>query len=405
MPLPNFSDSIEKNIIRHIKYRGTIRTGEITADNGDETYDVKIAMSDQAYPDVETLYPNDVFQVGEIVTLAFEYGSKEIPKIIGHGKKVAQDPVDVIVDYSGTARVETLNAYTVTSTSAYLEGRIELGGAGNCTTRGFQYGTTTAYEIGSPHDDGSYGSGSYNKKITGLTHNITYHFRAYIIDENDDTIYGNDKTFTTVSYSLVSGDVDTDKIYIHIGVTSAVSSSWAENDVYGLAYDGTDLIATSSYNSDIFVHSGVTSAIKSSFKAPAAGIRGATFDGTNLITACDDDNKIYIHSGVSSGTSSSFNSPSSRPRGLTYDGSNLISDDLNADKIYIHSGITSSISSNFASPALEPYGLACDGTNLFSLCFEDSEGTIYIHSGITSTISSSFPSPDGGAGGLTLIIN
>jgi len=196
MPLPNFSDSIEKNIIRHIKYRGTIRTGEITVDNGDETYDVKIAMSDQSYPDVETLFPNDVFQVGEIVTLGFEYGSKEIPKIIGHGKKVAQTPVDVEVDYSGIARVETLNSYSITTTTAYLEGRIALGGAGNCTTRGFEYGLTTAYGDDT-HTDGSYGSGSYNLQITSLTLLTTYHFRAYIIDENGDTINGDDNTFKT----------------------------------------------------------------------------------------------------------------------------------------------------------------------------------------------------------------
>lgn len=194
MPLPNFSDSIEKNIIRHIKYRGTIRTGEITVDNGDETYDVKIAMSDQSYPDVETLFPNDVFQVGEIVTLGFEYGSKEIPKIIGHGKKVAQVPVEVEVDYSGIARVETLNAYSIDSTTAYLEGRIALGGAGNCATRGFEYGTTTAYGDDA-HTDGSYGDGSYAIQITSLTEDTTYHFRAYIIDENGDTIYGEDKSF------------------------------------------------------------------------------------------------------------------------------------------------------------------------------------------------------------------
>jgi len=196
MPLPNFIDSIEKNVIRHIKYRGTIRTGEITADNGNETYDVKIAMSDQSYPSVETLYPNDVFQVGEIVTLGFEYGSKEIPKILGHGKKVAQEPVEIEVDYSGIARVETLDAYSITATTAYLEGRISLGGAGNCKTRGFEYGTTTAYGSDT-HTDGSYGDGSYNLQITGLIYLTTYHFRAYIIDENDDTIYGDDNTFKT----------------------------------------------------------------------------------------------------------------------------------------------------------------------------------------------------------------
>ncbi|MBA7565807.1 hypothetical protein ES708_07492 [subsurface metagenome] len=101
MPLPSFSEDIEKNIIRHIKYRGTIRTGEIIVDNGDGTYDVKIALSDAVYPSIETIHYEMVFAVGEMAVLAFEYGSKESPKIIGHGKKIAQVPVEVEVDYSG----------------------------------------------------------------------------------------------------------------------------------------------------------------------------------------------------------------------------------------------------------------------------------------------------------------
>lgn len=103
MPLPSFSGDIEKNIIRHIKYRGTIRTGEIIVDNGDGTYDVKIALSDVVYPSIETIHYEMKFAVGEIAVLAFEYGSKESPKIIGHGKKIAQVPVEVEVDYSGAA--------------------------------------------------------------------------------------------------------------------------------------------------------------------------------------------------------------------------------------------------------------------------------------------------------------
>ncbi len=199
MPLPSFSGDIEKNIIRHIKYRGTIRTGEIIVDNGDGTYDVKIALSDVVYPSIETIHYEMVFAVGEVAVLAFEYGSKESPKIIGHGKKIAQTPVEVEVDYSGTARVETLDAYSIVVTSAYLEGRIYLGGAGNCTRRGFQYGTTTSYGLDT-HTDGSYGDGSYAMQVTGLSKITTYHFRAYVKDLNNNFIFGEDRTFVTSAF-------------------------------------------------------------------------------------------------------------------------------------------------------------------------------------------------------------
>lgn len=208
IPIPSydFINEYQKKLIGHIKYKGTIRTGEIVSKNTDETYNVKIAMSDQVYPNIESLIYDDVYQVGEIVAIGFEYGSKENPKILGHDKKVAQVPVVVEVDYAGIARVETLNAYTITSSTAYLEARISLGGAGNCKTRGFEYGLTTAYGDDT-HTDNSYGDGSYSIKIEDLTAETTYHFRAYLIDENDDYIYGSDKTFTTAEATEPTIDI------------------------------------------------------------------------------------------------------------------------------------------------------------------------------------------------------
>jgi len=93
-------NSIIKNSNNQIKYRNTILTGEITVDNGDGTYNVKIANASSAYPDVETVNYDDVFSVGEIVDMIYEYGNKESPKILGHSKKIKQDPVEVEVDYS-----------------------------------------------------------------------------------------------------------------------------------------------------------------------------------------------------------------------------------------------------------------------------------------------------------------
>jgi len=392
MPLPSFSEDIEKNIIRHIKYRGTIRTGEIIVDNGDGTYDVKIAFSDVVYPSVETIHYEMVFAVGEIAVLAFEYGSKESPKIIGHGKKIAQVPVEVEVDYSGTARVETLDAYSVTAISAYLEGRIYLGEAGNCTRRGFQYGTTISY--GSDiHTDGSYGDGSYAIQATGITHTTTYHFRAYIIDENGDTQYGEDNIFTTVILGLISCDDITHTIYIHIGIGSPISSSFLSPSTspYGLTYDGTNLISCDVDSHKIYIHTGITSSISSSFASPSAAPMGLIFDGTNLISCDSGTDRIYVHTGITSSISSFFASPALGCYGLTYDGTNLISCDYFTHTIYIHTGVSSGVSSSFASPSNSPSGLAFDGTNLIS-CDANTQ-MIYVHSGITSSVSYSFASP------------
>jgi len=198
----NFIKDIIKNANDLIKYKNTVTTGEITADNGDGTYDVKIANAGSSYPDVETITYGAVFSVGEIVDIVFEHGCKEAPKIIGHSKKIKQEPLQVEVDYSGgggdpITTVTTLDAYLKTAISAFLEGKIELSnGAGNCTRRGFHYGLTIAY--GSDiHDDGDYGEGYFNKQITGLDPETTYHFQAYVLDANGDEQLGEDKIFTT----------------------------------------------------------------------------------------------------------------------------------------------------------------------------------------------------------------
>ena len=99
--MSNAFHKISKKIVDHIKYRTTVMTGEITKVNNDGTYNVKIAQSGAAYPNVETLDYNAFFSRGEIVDIAFEYGSRELPKIMGTAKKIAQEPKQVEVNYSG----------------------------------------------------------------------------------------------------------------------------------------------------------------------------------------------------------------------------------------------------------------------------------------------------------------
>ena len=200
--IPKFIDEVIKNTVGQIKYRESITTGEVTVDNGDGTYAVKIAQAGIAIPNIPTAHYGDTFTVGEIAIITYEYGNKEMPRIWGHAKKIAQNPVEVVVDYSNSGgdpitTVTTLDAYSITGATAYLEGRIVLsGGAGNCTRRGFKYGLTTAY--GSDiHEDGDYGEGAFALQVSGLTAEETYHYQAYVLDANGDEQIGDDKSFVT----------------------------------------------------------------------------------------------------------------------------------------------------------------------------------------------------------------
>jgi len=120
----NFIKNIIENANGQIKYKETYVTGEITVDNGDGTYDVKINNASDAYKNVETRDYDAIFSVGEIVDIGYEYGTKESPKILGHSKKIKQEPKQVEVDYSGgCAGVQTVTV-TINSIDAkngYLE--------------------------------------------------------------------------------------------------------------------------------------------------------------------------------------------------------------------------------------------------------------------------------------------
>jgi len=217
--MSNFINDLIKNSNDQIKYKNTVTTGEITKDNGDGTYAVKINNADEAIPVVDTLHYDAIFSVGEIVTIGNENSCKESPKILGHAKKLKQEPIEVEVDYTGGgsgsdggsgsgARVETIHAYGLRTTSAYLEGEITLFSIGNCTTRGFRYGLTDAYGS-ETHEDGSFGEGTYSLQITGLAANTIYHYQAYITDANGDEQLGEDKTMITDGVLLYENQMET----------------------------------------------------------------------------------------------------------------------------------------------------------------------------------------------------
>jgi len=191
-----FPQDVDNSILYDTTYRNNVVTGEVAVDNGNNTYDVYIAGSDVAYPDIPTTLREPSFAVGEAVEILVEYGNKEMPIIIGRSKKVAQEFTEIEVSYSGGTSVTTLDAYSITGTTAYFEGRISIEEMENCTKQGFYYGTTTAYGSDT-HTDGSYGDGTYNQQVNDLTGETTYHFQAYVLDADGDTQTGTDKTFTT----------------------------------------------------------------------------------------------------------------------------------------------------------------------------------------------------------------
>ncbi|MBA7641220.1 hypothetical protein ES703_48896 [subsurface metagenome] len=207
--------------------------------------------------------------------------------------------------------------------------------------------------------------------------------------------------------NLISCDSGTEKIYLHSGISAAITDSFSapSTDPTGLTYDGSNLVSGDYLAAKIYIHSGISLTITTSFNSPSTSLGGLAYDGSNLISCDAADDDIYLHSGISSTITSSFSAPSLSPSGLTYDGSNLISIDYYANKIYLHSGISPTITTSFDSPSGGSTGLTYDGSNLISC--DQNANAIFLHSGISSTITSSFASPSGTPKGLTfeLLVN
>lgn len=102
----------------------------------------------------------------------------------------------------------TISAVTNNApTTATANGNITTIPGGNCTLRGFVYGTTpkaqpnNAAGASSGYDtvvseSGSYGTGTYSLNLTGLTSGTKYYMRPYAQDTNGYS-YGDELSFTT----------------------------------------------------------------------------------------------------------------------------------------------------------------------------------------------------------------
>ncbi|MDO8557534.1 MAG: fibronectin type III domain-containing protein [Candidatus Jorgensenbacteria bacterium] len=109
----------------------------------------------------------------------------------------------------GTTFIPTITAPAVTTggatnigeTIATANGTITGTGGENATVRGFEYGLTAMYG-NTVSEPGSFGTGAFNKPLTGLSPGTIYHVRAFATNQTGQTGgtgYGFDQQFTTQS--------------------------------------------------------------------------------------------------------------------------------------------------------------------------------------------------------------
>jgi hypothetical protein len=152
-------------------------------------------------------------------------GDNNVTVKVSDGDLFDTQPFIITVNLSCVADKPTIvtnDTSNIGQTSAIANGNITATGGENCTVRGFQYGLTQT-STWNVHSSGSFGTGSYNMSLSGLTcGTTTYYVRAYATN-CAGTSYGEWKSFTTAVCSIIPPTVITNNVS-DIGDTSATAN-------------------------------------------------------------------------------------------------------------------------------------------------------------------------------------
>jgi len=99
--------------------------------------------------------------------------------------------------------VTTNTVTNITQTTATSGGNVTADGGATVTARGVCWSTTSSPTIAGSHSTDGNGVGTFVSNITGLTGSILYYVRAYATN-NVGTAYGNELTFTTLNFPIVT---------------------------------------------------------------------------------------------------------------------------------------------------------------------------------------------------------
>lgn len=104
------------------------------------------------------------------------------------------------IDPSVAPSVSIAPASEIQKRTVTVSGIIDDIGTSNVTSRGFAYGLTTSYEIGTTTENGSFATGTFSVNISNLSCNKNYHVRVYATNLAGTTT-SEDLTFKTRSCS------------------------------------------------------------------------------------------------------------------------------------------------------------------------------------------------------------
>jgi len=283
-------------------------------------------------------------------------------------------------------------ASDVTATSSVLNGVIDDVQVNQITTRGFQYGLTTAYGA-TTTEDGTFDAGAYSASISGLYCESTYHYRAYG-SHTYDTGYSEDGTFVTGTCEppVVSTDSSAVTSSSFTGTGTIVDSGGANSTEWGFqygltsAYGATTTVTGTKYTGIFYATTtGLTSATTYHFRAFAVNGEGISYGADSTFTTYNNAlDAVYVlgQSSFTTGTrtlsfsslygtrSTAFDSVNNRlfvsdgdHRVLVYNITNGISNNMPASNVIGQPDFISNATLTNSSSLYEPYGLYYDEDN------------------------------------------
>jgi len=179
------------------------------------------------------------------------------------------------------AAVSTTAVTTFNSTSATMGGNVTADGGATVTERGVVYSTSdttpTIGETGVTQDvNGTTGTGTFSKSVTGLSGGTTYYVRAYATN-SVGTTYGSTQSFTTTALPTVSTTAITtfngNSATMGGNVTADGGATVTERGVVYSASDNTPTIGETGVTKDVNGTSGT-----GTFSKSVTGLsRGTTY--------------------------------------------------------------------------------------------------------------------------------